>query len=76
MDSTWKLGIKKGWWKAGKYGDVWVFTLSLMALNAIFEEHPDALTSGLWKRGLEFVRGEARAVQASDDRGKGGSSNS
>ena len=70
IDSTWKLGVKKKWWKAGKYGDVWVFTVSLMVLNFIYESHPDALTSGLWKHGLAFIRGHSNAMESLTEKDK------
>ena len=70
MDSTWKLGVKKRWWKAGKYGDVWVFAVSLMVLNAIYESHPDALTSSTYKRGLEFLRGNSKVLESHSDKAR------
>ena len=50
--------MKRGWWKSGKNGDVWVFVAGLMLLNAVYEVHPNAVNSSLVKRGLGILRGE------------------
>ncbi|MCJ1285598.1 hypothetical protein MMC26_004939 [Xylographa opegraphella] len=58
IDSLWKVGVKRGWWKSGKNGDVWVFVASLMLLNAVYEVKPNAVTSGVVRKSLGMLRGE------------------
>ena len=58
MDSGYKIGVKKGWWKGRKGGDVLVFVASLAAINVVFERNPEAINSGLVRRGLAGLRGE------------------
>ena len=58
IDSVWKVGVKRGWWREGKNGDVSVFVLSLMLLNVVYEMNPRAVDSGLVRKGLGMLRGE------------------
>ena len=58
IDSLWKVGVKRGWWRTGKNRDVWVFVASLMLLNAVYEVNPDAVTSSIVRRSLGMLRGE------------------
>ncbi|MCJ1477179.1 hypothetical protein MMC13_005850 [Lambiella insularis] len=58
IDSLWKVGVKKGWWRSGKNGDVWVFVASLMLLNAVYEVNPNAVTSGVVRKSMGMLRGE------------------
>ena len=58
IDSFWKVGIKRRWWREGRNGDVWVFVASLMVLNVVYEIRPEAVRSGLFRRGGSFLRGE------------------
>ena len=58
IDSLWKVGVKRGWWKSGKNGDVWVTVASLMLLNAVYEVNPNAVTSGVVRKSLGMLRGE------------------
>ena len=56
--SLWKVGTKKGYWKPGKTGDVWMVVISLMFLNVINDYNATAVTSGLFRRGLTIARGD------------------
>ena len=58
IDSLWKVGVKKGWWKEGKNRDVLVFVSSLMLLNTIYEINPGAISSGVVRKTLAMLRGQ------------------
>ena len=58
IDSLWKVGVKKGWWRSGRNGDVWVFVASLMVLNAVYEVDPSAMSSAVVRKSLGMLRGE------------------
>ena len=58
IDSLWKVGIKRGWWRSRRNGDVWVFVGSLMLLNTVYEINPGAVRSGLVRKVLGMLRGE------------------
>ncbi|KAF2724474.1 hypothetical protein K431DRAFT_281905 [Polychaeton citri CBS 116435] len=58
VDCLWKVGVKRGWWKGWKGGDVAVFMLGLALLGAVFEKDRKAIDSGVVRRGLEVLRGE------------------
>ena len=59
MESLWKLGVKKGYWKPGKTGDVWLVIGSLMLLNVVHDHNTDAVSSTLFRRGLKLGRGDS-----------------
>jgi membrane-bound metal-dependent hydrolase YbcI (DUF457 family) len=66
LDSLWKVGVKHGWWKGFRNGDVLVFTASLMAMQIIYEKDPKAIDSPVVRKVLSLLRGEGfidRAVQ-------------
>ena len=56
--STWKVGTKKGYWKPGKTGDVWMVVLSLMLLNVVHAYNSSAVTSSMFRRGISLAQGE------------------
>ncbi|CZS89958.1 uncharacterized protein RCO7_02338 [Rhynchosporium graminicola] len=58
IDSLWKVGRKRGWWKGIRGGDVWIFVVSLMCVNVVFEREKKAINSGVVRRGVGFLRGE------------------
>ncbi|KAF7894647.1 uncharacterized protein EAF01_010097 [Botrytis porri] len=58
MDSLWKVGKKRGWWKGIKGGDVWIFVISLMAIEMVYERDGRALRSGMLRKILSGMRGE------------------
>lgn len=62
VDSVWKVGRKKGWWKGLKGGDVMVFVIGLALVNSIFELRREAI-DGPVGRGLGWLRGEALLVK-------------
>ncbi|TGO45833.1 hypothetical protein BOTNAR_0635g00010 [Botryotinia narcissicola] len=58
MDSLWKVGKKRGWWKGIKGGDVWIFVISLMAIEMAYERDGRSLRSGMLRKMLSGMRGE------------------
>lgn len=69
IDSLWKVGKKRGWWRAIRGGDVWLFVGSLMVINVVYERDPRALRSGMLRRGVSSIRGEGlRDWVAEEDR--------
>lgn len=37
VDSLWKVGVKRRWWRGVKGGDVWVFVASLALINVVYD---------------------------------------
>lgn len=58
-DSLWKVGVKHGWWRGIKGGDVWVFVAGLAVLNVVYEAREGAVDSGAAKGMMKVLRGEA-----------------
>ena len=56
IDSLWKVGVKRRWWKGVKNGDVLLFVVSLATVNALYEVSPRAVNSGVARKGLGGVR--------------------
>ncbi|KAL8243670.1 hypothetical protein R6Q59_009928 [Mikania micrantha] len=55
LDSLWKVGKKRGWWKGVQGGDVWLFVVSLMAMNIVYDLHTQTDAS---MKLLKVLRGE------------------
>lgn len=58
IDSCWKVGVKRGWWRGVKNGDVLLFVLSLATVNVLYEISPQSVSSGVARKGLGVLRGE------------------
>ncbi|KAF1921046.1 hypothetical protein BDU57DRAFT_33371 [Ampelomyces quisqualis] len=58
IDSLWKVGVKRGWWRGFKNGDVLLFVLSLATVNVLYEVSPRSVNSGVARKGLGVLRGE------------------
>lgn len=58
VDSLWKVGVKRRWWKAMRGGDVWVFVLALMVTGVVYERDARAIREGEWRKGVSWIRGE------------------
>jgi hypothetical protein len=59
-DSLWKVGVKRGWWRGVKGGDVYVFAASLAMLNAVYEwRKEESVDSGAARGLLKLLRGES-----------------
>ena len=65
IDSLWKVGSKRGWWRGIKNGDVLLFTLSLATINVLYEMSPRSVNSGVARKGLGVLRGEGWVDRAS-----------
>lgn len=66
LDSIWQVGVKRGWWKSVKNGDVLLFVASLMAMQTIYEVDPKAINSPVVRKVLSLLRGDGwvdRAVE-------------
>ena len=71
LDSLWKVGRKRGWWRGVRGGDVWLFVASLMVINAVFERDQRAVRSGFVRRSLSSLRGEGfRDVVKDEEKAK------
>lgn len=57
VDSLWKVGVKRRWWKAMRGGDVWIFVLALAATGAIYERDARAIREASWRKGVSFISG-------------------
>jgi hypothetical protein len=58
VDSLWKVGVKRRWWRAMKGGDVWVFVMALMVTGVVYERDANAIREAQWRKGVSWVRGE------------------
>jgi len=58
IDSLWKVGRKRGWWRGIRGGDVGLFVASLMVINVIYERDARAVRSGVVRRTVSSLRGE------------------
>ncbi|EJT82124.1 hypothetical protein GGTG_02098 [Gaeumannomyces tritici R3-111a-1] len=59
VDSLWKVGVKRRWWRAMAAGDVWVFVLAVMLTGVVYERDAAAgIPDPTWRRGVSWVRGE------------------
>lgn len=58
IDSAWKVGAKRGWWKAVPGGDVLLFTASLALLGATFERFPGAVRGAVVRKAMGVLRNE------------------
>lgn len=71
IDSLWKVGQKRGWWKGVKNGDVLLFTVCIALTNVIYERDPKAVPSGVIRKALGVLRGDGwvdRAVALEDEK--------
>ena len=68
--SLWKAGVKRGWWRGVKNGDVVLFVLGLAAMGAVWEAGGEmGVSEGYVRKGLEILKGAKRAEEAVlDDR--------
>ncbi|SPQ26701.1 26ccd84e-468a-4bb8-9fbc-273d5f9ca6d2 [Thermothielavioides terrestris] len=58
VESLWKVGVKRRWWRAMKGGDVWVFVAALMLTGVVYERDAKAVKEGAWRKGISWVRGQ------------------
>lgn len=69
VDSLWKVGKKRGWWKGVAGGDVAVFVASLALINCVYDRRKEAVDSGIGK-GLGWLRGEELFSKRSEPSGQ------
>jgi hypothetical protein len=58
VDSLWKVGVKHGWWKGFKGGDVMVFVAALALMNAVYELQDTACEDKAMQLMLKALRGD------------------
>lgn len=58
IDSLWKVGVKRRWWRAMKGGDVWLFVVAMMLTGVVYERDARAVRQGNLRKGISWVRGE------------------
>lgn len=58
IDSFWKVGIKRGWWRGVKNGDVLLFVTSLAVINSMYQMDPKSVNGGVVRKGLSMLRGD------------------
>lgn len=66
LDSVWNVGVKRGWWRGVRGGEVGLFVLGLAALGAVYEVDREAVRGGMVRKGVGWLRGEVE-----DGKGKG-----
>ena len=64
MDSVWKVGVKRGWWKSLKGGDVWLFVAALAVINAVYTKDPNAIKGGAVRKVIAGLRGDSLALSS------------
>ena len=57
IDSLWKVGVKRRWWRAMQGGDVWVFVMALLLTGLVYEKDKKAIREGYFRKGVSWVRG-------------------
>ncbi|KAJ9649469.1 hypothetical protein H2199_000244 [Coniosporium tulheliwenetii] len=72
LDSLWKVGVKHGWWRGVRNGDVLLFVASLAVVNAVYEIDPKAVSGGVVRKGLGMLRGEGWVDRAALSGGAAG----
>jgi hypothetical protein len=69
IDSLWKVGRKRGWWRGVRGGDVGLFVASLMVVNVVYERDAKSIRAGVMRRGVSSLRGEGlRDVVAEENK--------
>lgn len=58
LDSAWKVGRKRGYWRGIKGGDVLLFVTSLAVVNVVYERDPKAVSGGFIRKSMGMLRGE------------------
>lgn len=57
VDSAWKVGVKRGWWKGVRGGDVALFVVGLAVVNVVYEKRRGVVGGGSGEGG-GVVEGE------------------
>lgn len=61
VDSAWKTGVKRGLWKGGRGGEVWLFVISWALIGSILEAHPSAVQGPGIRKTVTWLRGDGWA---------------
>ncbi|EME41946.1 hypothetical protein DOTSEDRAFT_74097 [Dothistroma septosporum NZE10] len=72
IDSLYKVGKKRGWWRGIRNGDVLLFVASLALVNVVYEAQPGAVQGGVVRKMVSSLRGEGwvdRAMVAPKEAG-------
>lgn len=67
VDSLWKVGVKRRWWKAMKGGDVWVFVAAVLVTGVVYEKDRECVREESWRKGISWVRGQGFRDWALED---------
>ncbi|KAF4981450.1 hypothetical protein FZEAL_2738 [Fusarium zealandicum] len=67
VDSLWKVGVKRRWWKSMKGGDVWVFMVALMVTSVVYEKDAQAIRETNWRKGVSWLQGQGWRDWSVDD---------
>lgn len=70
IDSLWKVGVKHGWWRGVKNGDVLLFVASLALIQGIYEVDPKAVNGAVIRKSLGMLRGDGWVDRAVVSEGK------
>lgn len=73
IDSFYKVGKKRGWWRGIRNGDVLVFVASLALVNYVYEVRPDAVQGAVLRKGMGVLRGEGWVDKVAEKKGENGS---
>lgn len=66
MLSTWKVGVKRGWWKGFKGGDVWLFVVAMAMVNVVYTKDEVAIKGKMAKWVVASMRGESVGIIRDD----------
>lgn len=76
LDSLWKVGVKHGWWRSVKGGDVYLFVGSMMIVQALYEINPKSVSGSAVRKGLGWLDGtgwvDRAAVKGDGEKGEKG----
>ncbi|KAF2225501.1 hypothetical protein BDZ85DRAFT_231329 [Elsinoe ampelina] len=59
LDSAWKVGKRRGWWRGVRGGDVLLFTAALALTGVVYEKRRMAVRGGVIRKGVGWARGES-----------------
>ncbi len=58
VDSLWKVGVKHGWWKGIRGGDVMLFVAGLALLNIVYELRAKVVDDKGMQLVMKVLRGD------------------
>lgn len=71
VDSLWKVGRKRGWWRGMKGGDLVVLVLGMAVVGGLFETDEGAIRDGVVRRLVRVLRGDGGVTEMKSRRGEG-----